>query len=188
MKRLIVPKIEPIEIDVTSVRLSDYGRRLFGVYGEDELSPMGRLLLGLRCASDSNYAEKKILEHKWGKASWTMPATVAVALCTVVPEDGSTGATITEASYTGYARKVVAAAALGAAAEGAPSEIKNSGEALTFAECTAGSSTVVGFAICDSSTKGAGNVITWGTTTSTAISTTATPATIALSGLVGTQD
>src|SRR5262249_25543754 len=100
------------------------------------------------------------------------------------PTDSSTGDTIVEASYTGYARKVVAASALSAASGG---EIKNS-EALTFAECTAGSSTIVGVAVCDSSTKGAGNVIGWGTITSTVISTTQTRPTIAANGLVVAQD
>lgn len=135
-------------------------------------------------ASFSDYAENKVLDHVLGKTSFTMPTTVALALCTVVPTDASTGATITEANYTGYARKVIAAADLNAASSGSSSNAN----AITFAACTGGSSTIIGWAIVDNSTTGAGNVLVWGTCTSTVISTTQTPATIAVGGLVVTLD
>lgn len=135
-------------------------------------------------ASFSDYAENKVLDHVLGKTSFTMPTTVALALCTVVPTDASTGATITEANYTGYARKVIAAADLNAASSGSSSNAN----AITFAACTGGSSTIIGWAILDNSTTGAGNVLVWGTCTSTVISTTQTPATIAVGGLVVTLD
>lgn len=130
-------------------------------------------------ASFSDYAELAILEHVVGKTTFTKPV-FWLALLTTVPSDVSTGATIVEATYTGYARLEVPAASWGAAATG---EIKNSA-VLTFAECTAGSSTIVGWAGVDSTTEGAGNVLCWGTCTSTVISTTQTPATVAASGLV----
>lgn len=135
-------------------------------------------------ASFSDYLENKVLDHVLGKTSFTMPTTVALALCTVVPTDASTGATITEANYTGYARKVIAAADLNAASSGSSSNAN----AITFAACSGGTSTIIGWAICDSSTTGAGNVLVWGTCTSTVISTTQTPATIAVGGLVVTLD
>jgi len=133
-------------------------------------------------ASKSDYLENKVLDHCLGDGSFTMPAAVYLALCTVVPTDASTGATITEANYTGYARKEIAAAALSAASSGS----KTSSSAITFADCTAGSSTVVGFAIVDASTNG--NILYWGTVTSKTIDTSKTPATVAIGGLVITED
>lgn len=133
-------------------------------------------------ASKSDYLENKVLDHCLGDGSFTMPAAVYLALCTVVPTDASTGATITEANYTGYARKQIAASDLSAAASGS----KTNSAAITFADCTAGSSTVVGFAIVDASTNG--NVLYWGTVTSKTIDTSNTPATVAIGALVVTED
>lgn len=150
----------------------------------DNHSPLAEWYRGLQLASKSDYLENKNLDHNLGDGAYTMPTTVALALCTVVPTDSSTGSSITEANYTGYARKAIAASALSAASGGT----KKNSEALTFAACTEGSSTVIGFAICDSSTTGAGNILYWGTCTSTVISTTQTPATVAAEALVVTED
>ncbi len=128
-------------------------------------------------ASFSDYAENKVLDHITGRAEYAKP-TFYLALCTVAPTDASTGESITEANYTGYARLKVEAASWGAAAGG---EIKNSA-ILTFAECTEGESKIVGWAGCDAATKG--NVIVWGTCSETVISKTQTPATVAKEQLV----
>ena len=133
--------------------------------------------------SFSNYAENKILDHAVGKTSWTMPAAMYLALCTVLPTDASIGADITEANYTGYARKAVAAADFNAASGGSISNAN----AITFAACTAGSSTIVGWALVDSS-SGAGNIIAWGSMTSKLIDTSNTPPTINAGALVLTLD
>ena len=130
--------------------------------------------------SFSEYAAQAVLAHATGKTAWTMP-TVYVALCTVLPTSTSTGATLTEATYTGYAR-LATSGDWGATVAATPSTISNS-IALTFAACTAGTSTVVGFALVDSATTGAGNVIAWGSCASTVISTTQTPATFAIGAL-----
>jgi hypothetical protein len=136
-------------------------------------------------ASKSDYLENKILDHALGKTAFTMPAVVAMALCTVIPTDASTGATLTEATYTTYARKTLTPASdLNAAASGTSTNAL----AITFAACTAGSSTIVGFAICDSATISAGNVLYWGTTTSKVIDVNNTPPTIAVSGLSVSED
>lgn len=134
-------------------------------------------------ASKSDYLENKILDHVYGDGSYTSP-TAYIALCTTVPTDASTGASIVEANYTGYARLIINASDMSAAASGS----KTNSAALTFAACTAGSSTIVGFAICDSATTGAGNVLYWGTVTSKVIDTSNTPPTIAIGGLVTTED
>lgn len=135
-------------------------------------------------ASKSDYLENKILDHCLGKTAFTMPATVAMALCTAVPTDASTGATITEATYTGYARKTIAGTDLNAAASGT----STNANAITFAACTAGASTIIGFAICDSATTGAGNVLYWGTVTSKVIDTSNTPPTVAVGALSVSED
>lgn len=119
----------------------------------------------------------KVLEHITKKKETASP-TLYLALCTVVPTNSSTGATITEANYTGYARKEVPASILNSAVAGTPSSINNK-EAFTFNACTAGTSTIVGWALCDSSETAKGNVVMWGTAASTVISTTQTPASIA---------
>jgi hypothetical protein len=190
-KGIVVPGVEPVTLELGPARLTRYGRGLMAALGHPHFAPRdgvidsARFIMGLAAmASYSDFAENKILNHSMGKESWTMPTTVAMALCTETPTDAKTGATIVEAGYTGYARKVIAASALSAASGG---EIKNS-EALTFAECTASSSVVQSFGICDSSTKGAGNLIAWGTVTSVTISTTQTPANVAANALVVTLD
>jgi hypothetical protein len=113
--------------------------------------------------SFSDYAELKILDHLVGKTSWTMP-TAYVALCTSAPSDLSTGATIVEPSTSGtaYARKSTAGADWNSAASGA---IDNA-NAITFATATgAGWGTITHFALVDSGTYGAGNMLAWGSLT-----------------------
>ncbi len=119
----------------------------------------------------------KTLEHISGKKELAKP-TMWLALLTAVPTNSSTGATITEAAYTGYLRKEVPASVLNSAVGGTPSSINNS-TAFTFAACTGSTSTIIAWAVCDSSETGKGNVIMWGTAASTVISTTQTPASIA---------
>ena len=133
-------------------------------------------------ASKSDYLELKVLDHCMSDGAFTEPANIYMALCTAVPTDASTGTTIVEADYTGYARKEVLATDLSAAASGSKT---NSG-AITFAACSAGASTIIGFAICDALTVG--EVIYWGTTTSKVIDVNNTPATVAVGGLVITED
>lgn len=132
-------------------------------------------------ASASDYLENKLLDHIFNDSSFSAP-TPWLALCTTTPTDASTGSTIVEASYTGYARLQIAGSDMSAAASGS----KTNSSALTFAACTGGTSTVQSWAICDASTTG--NMLVWGTCTSTVISTTQTPATIAVGGLVVTLD
>jgi hypothetical protein len=169
-----------VTIDFTKARMSDYLRRR--IEEETGVPDVGRFLMGLECASKSDYLENKVLDHCFsGKTEFTKPQPY-LALCTVVPEDGKTGSTITEAGYTGYARLKLEAASMNAAASGS----SKNGSKLEFAACTASSSTIIGWATCDALTVG--NMLYWGTATSTVISTTQTPATIAVEGLVGTED
>jgi hypothetical protein len=134
-------------------------------------------------SGNSRRAAAGWLGHKWGKTEYAKPAKIFIAFCTVVPTSSSTGSTLTEPTWTGYARPELPAASIAAAVEGETSSIKTAAE-LLFAECTAGSGTIVGWAAVDAVT--AGNVQDWGTTTSTAITAGQTPK-IASGGLEATQ-
>lgn len=123
-----------------------------------------------------------LLGHAWGKAELTKPSKVYLALCTTVPTSSSTGSTIVEATASGYERKEVPAASISSPTEAGESSIKTSAE-LLFKEITGGSSTIIGWALCDASTGG--NVVMWGTSTSTVISSTQTPPKIASGALEG---
>lgn len=135
-------------------------------------------------AGFSDTAEVDVLDSVFGDHAsiqlYTAPT--YLALTTVAVTEVMTGSTITEANYTGYARKSIAATDMAAASAGA----KSNSNTLTFANCTAGTSTVIGWAVCTASS--AGNVIVYGTCTSTVISTTQTPATIAVGALSVTLD
>lgn len=134
-------------------------------------------------ASKSDYAELKVLDHMFNDGTFTA-VTLYMALCTVIPTDASTGSSITEATYTGYARKIINASDMSAASAGS----KTNSAAITFDACTAGSSTIIGFALVDNATTGLGNIHYWGTTTSKVIDTSNTPPTIAIGGLVVNED
>lgn len=185
MSELEVVQFEALRLD--NPRLSDYAKSLLRERDQrfiqkhmDEFgfAPMAG------GASFSDYLELKVLDHIFNDGTFTVPSTVALALCTSVPTDASIGSTLVEATYTGYARLAIAAADMSAAAAGS----KTNSAVLTFAACTALSSTIIGWATADSSSTGAGNVLVWGTATSTVISATQTPATIAASGLVVNLD
>lgn len=183
MRELILPRVEIPDgagriqvVELGPAHKSDYLRDI-----EEFFETHPRIMGG---ASFSNYAEDKINDHINGKTSFTMPAATYLALCTSVPSDASTGATIVEATYTGYARKVVAGADWNASSSGS----STTANALTFAACTASSSTIIGWAYTDNSGTGAGNVLYWGTCTSTVISTTQTPPTIAAGALALSTD
>lgn len=129
----------------------------------------------------SEYAEAKVLELVVGKTAFSTPTTY-LALVTTVPTSTTTaGSSLAEATYTGYAR-LATASGWAAATQAAPSTIFNS-TALTFAACTSGSNIITGFALCDASTVGAGNVLCWASCASTTISTTQTPPTFAANAI-----
>lgn len=130
----------------------------------------------------SNYAEDMLLDHLLSKTAFTMPANVYLALCTVTITDSMTGATITEANYTGYARKELLASDIPASSGGSVSNTT----AVTFPACTAGSSTIVGVALLDSGTIGAGNMLCYSDVTSHVIDASNTPPTFAIGALVWT--
>jgi hypothetical protein len=131
----------------------------------------------------SQYGMQHLIDHLNGKTSFTMPAVCSVALATTAPTSTSTGALgANEAAYTGYGRQTIAAAGWNAATAATPS-VGTNAATITFGNCTAGTSTLLGFITADSATVNAGNAVWYGTLTSTVISTTQTPPTIAAGAL-----
>jgi hypothetical protein len=139
----------------------------------------------LKMAGFSNAVENKVLDHLTGKAAYTSPAPLYMGLVTVAVAETDTSASVTEATYTGYARLQVPAADWGSAASGAVATAVQK----AFAACTAGTSTVIGWLLSPiSGTAGAGDVVMFGTCPSVTISTTQTPPTVASGALSMTLD
>jgi hypothetical protein len=125
----------------------------------------------------------------WENQKTATPALVDpfyVALSILALTDADTGTTTGDGShvptYTGYARKSVAASDMNAASSGAGSAAN--ANAITFAACTAGSSTCIALGQCSASTVGI--LRKWCDITSTVVSTTQTPATLAVGAYVTT--
>jgi hypothetical protein len=109
----------------------------------------------------SNYAELKVLDHIVGKASFTVPAHVWIALFTTICDDTSTGTTPTpgvEVTGGSYAR-VDAVGAAGFNTGAASGAIANNA-IITFPAPTGNWGTIVGFAAIDAATNG--NILFWG--------------------------
>lgn len=102
--------------------------------------------------SASDYLENKLIDHSLGTTSYTMPATVYAALYTVAPSDSSAGTEVTGGSY---ARQTVT---FGSASSGSASNNANV-DFNGMPTCT-----VVAVAILDHVSSG--NILYWGTLTS----------------------
>lgn len=158
-------------LDLHPGRLTHYGRWLMHDY-----VPMAG------GASIGNAVENKVLDHLVANATYAA-VTPSLGLWTTTPDDTYTAASGTELTYTTYARQAISSTNMSPAASGS---VTND-VAITFAAVTAGGGTVIGWVLCSSS-SGAGDNIAWGTATSTVLSTTQTPPTIAIGGLVITLD
>lgn len=136
----------------------------------------------------SDVVENRILD--WENQKTAMPALVApwfMGLTILAFTDTDTPTTAEDGShkptYTGYARKSVAAADMNAASAGSASNAN----AITFAACTAGSSAILGFGNFEASGT-TGDFRKYGTCTSTTVSTTQTPPTFAAAAYTTTAD
>ena len=110
--------------------------------------------------SKSNYLENKVLDHNVGETTFNKPTTY-LALCTADPTDAGTGSNMSEVADSGsYARK--ATAGLWAAAS---SGAISNDTAVTFIKATGSWGTITHWALVDSGTHGAGNVIYHGSLT-----------------------
>jgi len=93
----------------------------------------------------SDYWENKILDHIFGKGSYT-PPTIYVGLSTADPTDSGSG--LTEPSGNGYARVQTSASDWNAASNGS---LDNTGN-ITFAQATGNWGTITHFALFDAAT------------------------------------
>jgi len=97
--------------------------------------------------SFSDHWENEILDHLFGKGSYT-PPTIYVGLSTADPGDDGTG--LSEPSGNGYARVATSASDWNAASGGA---LDNT-NAIEFAEATGSWGTLTHFALFDASSGG----------------------------------
>lgn len=120
--------------------------------------------------SFTDFLELKLLDHVFGAAAYTAPATLYVALSTTTITDA--GGNMTEPVGNAYARVAVTNNATNwpAASAGA----KSNGTAINFPTATGSWGTIIDFAIMDAAS--AGNMLGYGTlTTAKAITTGDTP-------------
>jgi len=104
----------------------------------------------------SNYAEDAWMGHFFGSA-YTAVATLYVALSTGTLTDSSTGASMSEVSDSNnYARATITFAAAGSRS------IAQTG-AVTFNQASGSWGTITDWAVVDSGTHGAGNILAYGT-------------------------
>jgi hypothetical protein len=97
--------------------------------------------------SFSDHWENEILDHLFGKGSYT-PPTIYVGLSTADPGDDGTG--LSEPAGNGYARVATAGTDWNAASGGA----LDNANAVEFAEATGSWGTVTHFALFDASSGG----------------------------------
>lgn len=179
---ILVPTPRKLErIELLRPRFSDYARR------------RGLAPIAGGAGSFSDYLEAKVLDHIFNDPSYTAPSP-RLRLWTSALGDASDASTAGEANYTGYATPPVGGAGVGidiatsdmsAAASGS----KTNSAAITFGACTAGSSTITYWGVFDGTgVTSATKLLVWGTCTSTAISTTQTPPTVAIGGLIVNLD
>jgi hypothetical protein len=156
------------------------------VADEHEQRTGERPVLPIAGGSYSDATENLVQDADAGKAAYTITAPTFMALSIVALTDADTGTTLDDAThiptYTGYARKSVAAADLNASAAGS----RTNANAIIFAACTAGTSTVLAAARCTAATLG--TIIRRYSIASTTISTTQTPAQFAAGAITDTLD
>lgn len=108
--------------------------------------------------SFSDFLELELLDHVFGAAAYTAPATLYVALYTAAPSDSGGGTEVSTGTWTNYARVAVTnnATNFPAASAGA----KSNGTSISFGTATSsGAVTVVAMGILDAAA--AGNLLAW---------------------------
>ncbi len=114
----------------------------------------------------SDYLEGQIRAHIFRTASFTKPTVLAIALCTAAPTDASTGATIAEVpNSNAYARVSRNPLDANWTAASSTDGLTDNAADITFPTATGSWGTITHFAILDSATHGAGNVLVWGALT-----------------------
>lgn len=128
--------------------------------------------------SKSNYLSKKLIEEALGGVAYVSAANVYLALLTVVPDDTSTGTSITETDYASYARTLIGTGNNQTdawnAATGTTTSVVTNKNAINCPTATGASTNpIVAVAIIDAATLG--NILYWATVTSTPIANGDTP-------------
>lgn len=112
--------------------------------------------------SFSDFLELELLDHVFGNAAYSAPATIYIALYTAAPSDSGGGTEVSTSDWTNYARVAVTnnATNFPAASAGA----KSNGTDIDFGTATISSApTVVAAAALDASSGG--NFLAWGALT-----------------------
>ena len=120
----------------------------------------------------SNYYISKLLNQYWNAAAYSFPANSYHALWTASLTAASTGSTAGEASYTGYTRVTVVGNTTNFPTSSGGAAITNA-TAITFPTNAGTLQTATFYAVLDAATTG--NIIYWGSITSTAINPLDTP-------------
>ncbi len=114
-------------------------------------------------ANMSDWLEARLASHIFGSGTFSKPPTLAVALCSGVPTDAKTGATIPELPNTGgYVRKTLNPSATNWLDPVAVDGICSNLQAVLFDQAASDWGWVSGVALIDNATYGAGNVLIWG--------------------------
>lgn len=111
----------------------------------------------------SDYLEGELRKHLFRTGSFTKPTVLAIALCTAATTDAQTGATITEvANSNGYARQTLNPLDANWTAASSTDGLTDNATAIVFPTASGSWGTITHFAILDSATHGAGNVLVHG--------------------------
>lgn len=199
--------LEPAYLDLEPARLTEYGKRWMDnrltqidrhwdvlsdvlklkAHDVAEGLVIGRELDAAGCPTAltgiAQYAMSHVGDHLVGKTSFTMPAVISLSLLTAAPTTTSTGATVTPAAYTGYVILTPTVGTWTTAATAATPSVVVNGSTITFGACTAGTSTLLGFCVGDNATIASANLLWISNVSSTVISATQTPPTIAASAM-----
>lgn len=109
--------------------------------------------------SFSDFLELELLDHVFGAAAYSAPATLYVALYTVAPSDSGGGTEVSTGVWTNYARVAVTnnATNFPAASGGA----KANGTAIDFGTATISGTAPVVVAVGILDASSAGNLLAW---------------------------
>jgi hypothetical protein len=141
--------------------------------------------------SKSFFLSNAVIGEYFGGVAFSAPANVYLALCTTTPTDASTGSTIVETDYASYARTQIGTGNNQTDAWNAPTgsttaTVTNK-NAITAPTATGASTNpLLAVAVCTAATVG--NMMVWGTITSTAIANGDTPKLNPTTGLSVVED
>lgn len=113
----------------------------------------------------SNYLEDQMVKHLFRTGSFTKPTVIAVALCTVAPNDSDTGALSgkeVSTSGTSYTRVTLNPDDANWAATAGGNGLTSNLSEILFPLATADWGTITSVGICDNATPGSGNLLLYG--------------------------